>query len=60
MRIGVRVDVDGVAVLVPVRDRAAQARDALAGRVAVRVGPLRDLDAADWNPTADTLPVKFL
>jgi hypothetical protein len=39
----VRVDIDGVAVLVPLADGPAQARNALAGRVAVGVGPLRDL-----------------
>ena len=40
-RFVVGVDVDGVAVAVPMRDRAAQARNALRRRVAVGVGPLR-------------------
>jgi hypothetical protein len=41
--LGVGVDVDAIAALVPVGDGAAQARDALAGRVAMGVGPQRDL-----------------
>ena len=36
-RLGVRVELDAVAALVPVADRLAQARDALRDRVAVRV-----------------------
>ena len=39
----VRVDIDGVAVFVPVRDGAAQARDAARGGVAVGVIALGDL-----------------
>ena len=45
-RLGVRVELDAVAALVPVADRLAQARDALRHRVAVRVGPLRSLRPA--------------
>mmetsp|Transcript_2839 Transcript_2839/g.7339 ORF Transcript_2839/g.7339 Transcript_2839/m.7339 type:complete len:399 (+) Transcript_2839:976-2172(+) len=41
--LAVGVDRHAVAALVPMRDRAAQPRDALAGRVAVGIGPLRDL-----------------
>ena len=40
----VRIELDAVAALVPVADRAAQPRDALRHRVAVRVGALRGLD----------------
>ena len=43
-RLGVGVELDAVAALVPVADRAAQPRDALRHRVAVRVGPLHRLD----------------
>jgi len=42
-RLRVRVDRDVVARLVPVADRAPQARDALRHRVAMRVAPLRGL-----------------
>jgi hypothetical protein len=42
-RLGLGVDVDAVAALVPVADRAAQARDALGDRVAVGVLALRGL-----------------
>ena len=41
LRLG--VDVDGVAIAVPVRDGTAQSGDALGGRVAVGVGTLRGL-----------------
>ena len=43
-RLGVRVEVDVPAALVPVADRAAQPRNALRHRVAVRVAALRRLD----------------
>ena len=43
-RLGLRIELDAPAPLVPVADRAAQARDALRHRVAVRVGPLHGLD----------------
>ena len=43
-RLAVHVEVDVVAALVPLADRAAQARDALRDRVAVRVLALRHLD----------------
>jgi hypothetical protein len=40
-----RVEVDVVAALVPVADRAAQARDAFRHRVAMRIAALRGLDS---------------
>ncbi len=43
-RLAVGVDLDLVAALVPVGDRATQTRDALGHRVAVGVGPLRGFD----------------
>ena len=42
-RLAVGIDVDLVAVAVPMRDRTSQARDALGRGVAVGFGPLRDL-----------------
>ena len=43
-RLGVRIELDAVAALVPLADRAAQPRNALRHRVAVRVAALRRLD----------------
>ncbi|MNN32484.1 hypothetical protein D3C81_1462060 [compost metagenome] len=39
--LGIRIDLDVIALAVPVRDRAPQPRDALGRGIAVRVGPLR-------------------